>query len=143
MTVSDQLALAQQFVVNHLKPDSFKPGGQRANSLYRDLDITDATNGAAKAHVVRNIGPFDKSKVGNVHCHNLEFHFIYMLKGWIRMRVEGQGEIVVREGTAWLQPPGIKHEVLEYSDDRELLEIVMPHDFTTTEFDEVDTATAD
>lgn len=141
MSVSDQLTLPQRFVVSHLECDSFKPGGQRANSLYRDLGITEATNGAAKAHVVRNIGQFDKSKVGGLHSHHLEFHFIYMLKGWIRMRVEGQGEIVVREGTSWLQPPGIKHEVLEYSDDRELLEIVMPHDFTTTESDKLGTDT--
>ena len=34
-------------------------------------------------------------------------------------------------GSRWIQPPGIKHTVLGYSDDCELLEIVLPADFET------------
>ena len=135
MATLEDLRKPQEYVVSHLGPDSFKPGGQRANSLYRDLGLTAATHGAVKAHVVKNIGPFDKAKVGGMHFHGLEFHFVYMLKGWIRMKVAGHGIVTVREGSAWLQPPGIHHEVLEYSDDRELLEIVMPAEFSTVEVD--------
>ena len=35
------------------------------------------------------------------------------------------------EGTCWIQPPNIKHTVLDYSDDCELLEVVMPAEFAT------------
>ena len=38
-------------------------------------------------------------------------------------------------GDAWLQPPSIKHKVHHYSDDCEVLEIVMPADFKTVELE--------
>jgi hypothetical protein len=34
-------------------------------------------------------------------------------------------------GACWLQPPKIKHTVLGYSNDCELLEIVLPAEFDT------------
>ena len=50
------------------------------------------------------------------------------------MKGEYDGEVVtMREGSSWLQPPNIKHTVLGYSDDCELLEIIMPADFDTNE----------
>ena len=39
----------------------------------------------------------------------------------------------MRAGDAWLQPQGIKHKVLDYSDDAEVLEIILPADFETVE----------
>ena len=38
-------------------------------------------------------------------------------------------------GSCWLQPPNIRHVVLDYSDDCELLEIILPADFDTVELD--------
>jgi hypothetical protein len=32
----------------------------------------------------------------------------------------------MREGSCWIQPPGIRHGVLGWSDDCELLEIILP-----------------
>ena len=124
----------QRFVVSHLAGDGdFKPGF-RPNSLYRDLGIEEATDGLALAHVVRAAQPFPVEGVAGPHRHLLHFHFCYVLKGWQTMRVAGQDEIVTaREGTAWIQPPGIVHEVLGYSDDREILEIVLPANFETVD----------
>jgi hypothetical protein len=34
-------------------------------------------------------------------------------------------------GACWIQPPNIKHKVLDYSDDCEVLEIIMPAEFET------------
>ena len=56
-------------------------------------------------------------------------------KGWIKAEYEGQGVVTMREGSAWLQPPKIKHTVLDYSDDCELLEIILPADFDTVELE--------
>jgi hypothetical protein len=39
----------------------------------------------------------------------------------------------MRAGTSWLQPPNIKHTVLDYSDDCEMLEIIVPAKFDTVE----------
>jgi hypothetical protein len=56
-----------------------------------------------------------------------------VLKGWMKSELEGAGVITMREGSCWLQPPRIEHTVLDYSDDCELLEIILPADFETVE----------
>jgi hypothetical protein len=43
----------------------------------------------------------------------------------------GEGSHPVEAGRCWTQPPRIVHTVLGYSDDRELLEIVLLADFET------------
>ena len=45
------------------------------------------------------------------------------------------GEVLLRAGACWIQPPRIKHTVLEYSDDCEVLEIIMPAEFETVMLD--------
>jgi mannose-6-phosphate isomerase-like protein (cupin superfamily) len=123
----------QRFVANHLEPGAFKEG-LRAYAQYRDLSIAEATNGLAVAHVMKMIPPCDPAVVSKRHYHDVEFQMIYVLKGWIKG--EYAGEIVtMREGSCWLQPPRIKHAVLDYSDDCELLEIVLPADFQTVELE--------
>lgn len=119
----------QRFVFNHLQPEAFKKDGLRPYLDYRDLGIVDATNGLARAHVVRANQP-SPGRSG-LHKHVVDFQFVYVLKGWQRMRVEGHGELTVREGSAWIQPPEIPHDVLEFSDDFEALEIILPADFET------------
>ena len=49
---------------------------------------------------------------------------------------EGQGEHMMVAGSCWVQPAGIKHMVLEYSDDLELLEIIIPGNYETVEVPE-------
>ena len=65
----------------------------------------------------------------------IRVQMIYVLKGWIKGEYEGAGVVTMREGSCWLQPPRIKHSVLDYSDDCELLEIIMPADFETVELE--------
>ena len=123
---------AARFVINHLTGDADFKSGFRPNSLYRDLGITEATNGMAVAHVVRNARPFPPGGVEGPHRHDVQFQFCYVLKGWQKMRMDGVGVVTATEGTAWIQPSGIVHEVLGYSDDREILEIVLPANYGTT-----------
>jgi hypothetical protein len=124
----------QTFVANHLSPGAFE-GGLRSYAKYRDLDIVSATNGSARAHVIKMIPPCDPAVVSKRHFHDVEFQMIYVLKGWIKGEYEGAGVLTMREGSCWLQPPRIKHSVLDYSDDCELLEIIMPADFETVELE--------
>ena len=42
---------------------------------------------------------------------------------------------MMRAGSAWIQPPCIEHVVLDYSDDCEVLEIILPADFATVELE--------
>src|SRR5580692_8611132 len=67
--------------------------------------------------------------------HDVEFQMIYVLKGWIKGEYDGAGEVTMVEGSCWLQPPKIKHTVLDYSDDCELLEIILPAEFDTVELE--------
>ena len=96
---------------------------------YRDLGIKAATEGRVLAQVIRAEQPC----VGSMgyHSHDLEFQMVYMIKGWARIYFEDIGEVRVEAGDAWYQAPRVKHEVLEYSNDWEVLEITMPAEFAT------------
>ena len=120
----------QKFTVSHHREADFKQG-LRAYAKYRDLGIAAATGGMAQAHVIRFVPPFRPEEASTPHCHEVDFQMIYVLKGWYKTEFEGEGEHTFEAGSCWIQPPGIKHAVRGYSDDCELLEIVLPADFET------------
>jgi len=123
----------QTFVASHHSPGAFEQGLRRY-AQYRDLGIAAATGGLARAHVIKMIPPCDPAEVSKRHYHDVEFQMVYVLKGWIKGEYEGE-IVTMREGSCWLQPPKIKHTVLDYSDDCELLEVILPADFDTVELE--------
>jgi hypothetical protein len=125
----------QKFVVHRYSEGGFKTDGLRPYAKYRDLGILDATNGLAIAHVIRFVPPCDPKVVSKLHLHDVDLQMIYVLKGSITTEVEGQGALKMKAGDAWLQPPKVKHKVLDYSDDCEVLEIVLPGKFKTVELE--------
>ena len=125
----------QKFNVNHAREDDFRTDGLRSYARYRDLGMGKATNGLLQAHVIRLVPPCDPAVVSKRHFHEVDVQMIYVLKGWIKTEFEGQGEVTMHAGAAWLQPPRIKHTVLDYSDDCELLEIISPAKFKTVELE--------
>ena len=120
----------QKFVVSHVKEADFK-SGLRSYAKYRDLGMTEATGGAVQAHVIRLLGPCDPKVVAIPHYHGVQFQMLYMLKGWMVGEYEGQGKIKMKAGSCWLQPHGIRHTVLDYSPDCEMVEIILPGKFET------------
>jgi hypothetical protein len=122
----------QAFTVSHLNEADFKPDGLRAYALYRDLGIAAATGGLCQAHVIRMIPPCT-DEVRKRHVHTVDLQLVYVLKGWMKNEFEGHGEQMMSAGSCWLQPSGIKHTVLDYSPDLEVLEIIVPADFKTAE----------
>lgn len=120
----------QKFTVSHHREEDFDHG-LRAYSAYRDLGIAPATGGLVQAHIIRMTKPFDESEVAIPHYHDVEFQMVYVLKGWFSSEFEGHGVQTFRAGSCWIQPPKIKHTVRGYSDDCELLEIVLPAEFET------------
>jgi cupin domain len=124
----------QRFVVSHHQEEDFQ-SGLRAYANYRDLGIAQATNGLVRAHVIRFVPPCRPEEVSKRHYHDVEFQMVYVLKGWIKTELDGQGAIVMRAGSAWIQPPRIEHVVLDYSDDCEVLEVILPADFATVELE--------
>ena len=83
--------------------------------------------------MIRLIGPCNPAEVSKLHFHDIEFQMVYVLKGWVKTYLEGQGETLMKEGSCWTQPPRIKHLILDYSDGCELLEIILPAEFKTVE----------
>ena len=120
----------QRFAFSHHREQDFDHG-LRPYSAYRDLGIAPATSGLVQAHVIRMTRPFEAQDVAIPHYHDVEFQMIYVLKGWFQSEFEGQGVHTFHAGSCWIQPPKIKHTVRGYSDDCELLEIVLPANFET------------
>ena len=123
----------QRIAISHYRDEDFKADGLRAYAHYRDLGVAAASNGLAQAHVIRLIGPCNPAEVSKLHFHDVEFQMVYVLKGWVKTYLEGQGETLMQAGSAWTQPPRIKHLVMDYSDDVELLEVILPAEFKTVE----------
>ncbi len=123
----------QRIAISHHREEDFRADGLRKYAKYRDLGFADATKGLAQAHVIRLIGPCDPAEVSKLHFHDVEFQMVYVLKGWVKTYMEGQGETMMKEGSAWIQPPRIKHLIMDYSDDVELLEVILPAEFETVE----------
>jgi mannose-6-phosphate isomerase-like protein (cupin superfamily) len=96
----------------------------RAGMQYRDL-IPDRQGGRFIASHIRvpDGGPVPDY----VHFHVIRFQMIYCHRGWVRVIYEGQGEPFVMEpGDCVLQPPRIRHRVLECSPGLEVIEVSSP-----------------
>lgn len=122
----------QKVAVSHYCNNDFETG-LRSYAQYRDLGIVEASNGMVRAHVLRFTEPCDPKVVSKLHYHDTEFQMVYVLKGWVKTKLGHHQEITMREGSAWTQPPKIKHVITDYSDDCELLEVILPADFETVE----------
>jgi hypothetical protein len=123
----------QRIAISHHRDEDFKADGLRGYAQYRDLGIAEASRGLARAHVIRLIGPCNPVEVSKLHFHDVDFQMVYVLKGWVKTYMEGQGETLMKQGSAWSQPPRIKHLIMDYSDDVELLEVILPAEFKTVE----------
>ena len=101
----------------------------RAGMQYRDL-IPDRQGGQFIASHIRIAqgGPVGD----NVHYHDIRLQLIYCYRGWVRLVYEDQGEpFVMHAGDCVLQPPHIRHRVLESSDGLEVIELGSPAEHMT------------
>jgi quercetin dioxygenase-like cupin family protein len=106
-----------------------KWGTGRAGMRYRDL-VPDRQGGSFIAsHIqIPEGGPVPDY----VHFHKVRFQMIYCYKGWARLVYEDQGPpFVLNAGDCVLQPPRIRHRVLESSAGMEVIEIGCPANHET------------
>jgi mannose-6-phosphate isomerase-like protein (cupin superfamily) len=99
-------------------------GEGRAGMVYRDL-IPDRQGGRFIAsHIAVPAG----GPVADwVHFHKIRFQLIFCRKGWARLVYEDQGEpFLLAAGDCVLQPPRIRHRVLETSPGFEVVEVGCP-----------------
>jgi quercetin dioxygenase-like cupin family protein len=112
----------QEFVVSRLNDEAWNVG--RANMEYRDL-IPSRLGGRFIASHIRI--PVGGEVPDYVHFHKVRFQLIFCKKGWAKLVYEDQGEpFILNEGDCVLQPPEIRHRVLESSDGLEVIEIGCP-----------------
>jgi len=104
-------------------------GTGRAGMLYRDL-VPDRQGGSFIASHIRI--PEGGPVPDYVHFHKVRFQMIYCYKGWARLVYEDQGPpFVLEAGDCVLQPPRIRHRVLESSPGLEVIEIGCPANHET------------
>lgn len=124
-----QVPATRQALVLTRAADDDHWGVGRAGLRYRDL-VPERHGGAFIASHIRVLdgGPVPDY----VHFHKIRFQAIFCRKGWVRVVYESQGEPFVMEaGDCVLQPPLIRHRVLESSAGAEVVEIGAPAEHIT------------
>jgi quercetin dioxygenase-like cupin family protein len=98
-------------------------GMGRAGMSYRDLIPGRLGGRYVASHITITGGPV----ADWVHYHHVRFQMIAVRRGWVRVVYEDQGEpFVMQAGDLVLQPPGIRHRVLESSPGLEVVEVGCP-----------------
>lgn len=111
------------FVLARMRAGSAWVSG-RAGMQYRDL-IPGRQGGRFIASHIRI--PAGGPVPDYVHFHRVRFQLIYCHRGWARLVYEDQGPpFVLQPGDCVLQPPEIRHRVLESSPGLEVIEVGCP-----------------
>jgi quercetin dioxygenase-like cupin family protein len=99
-------------------------GGGRAGMHYRDLIPGRLGGHAIASHIaIAEGGPV----ADWVHYHGVAFQLICVRRGWVRVVYQDQGPpFIMAAADMVLQPPGIRHRVLESSPGLEVIEITVP-----------------
>jgi len=101
----------------------------RAGMQYRDL-IPGRLGGRFIASHIRI--PDGGETQDYVHYHKALFQMIYCKAGWARVVYEDQGPpFALEAGDCVLQPPEIRHRVLESSPGLEVIEVASPAEYET------------
>ncbi len=123
MTLPIEFGNEQSFIISRMDQANAWHTG-RAAMQYRDL-IPGRMGGRFIASHIRI--PTGGAVPDYVHYHKVRFQMIYGKAGWARLVYEDQGEpFLLEAGDCVLQPPTIRHRVLEASDGLEVIEIGCP-----------------
>jgi quercetin dioxygenase-like cupin family protein len=125
----------QSLLVTHIENTRFEPvqsnnGAPRPQFLYRQLGVDKATGGAYDAHVIKG-APGSKPPIAEHKHTEIDFLFVYVLKGWVKFTYVGHGEHTLKAGDCHVIPPGLSHTVAGWSEDVELLELTSPGEYKT------------
>jgi len=107
-----------------LTPAGGSAGHGRAGMLYRDLIPGRLGGRYIASHIsIPGGGPVSDW----VHFHKIALQLLYVRRGWVRLLYEDQGDaFVMNADDLVLQPPEIRHRVLESSSNFEIIELGAP-----------------
>ncbi|NKB53648.1 MAG: cupin [Rhizobiaceae bacterium] len=100
----------------------------RAGMSYRDLIPTRLGGAMIASHIRVPDGPVPDM----VHFHRVGFQLIFCVGGWVDVVYEDQGgPLRLHPGDCFIQPPQIRHRVLEVGEGIEVIEIGVPAEHIT------------
>ena len=102
--------------------------GRRSFFKYRDLGVTDATDGKMRAQVTS--ASQGLSRPTGWHRHICEMQFVYMLSGWVDLEFADR-KVRIKAGDSIMIPGNTPHNETGTSDTFELLEVSVPADMGT------------
>lgn len=103
--------------------------GRRPFFKYRELGVTEATQGRMRAQVTSVTAPMDRAT--GWHYHTCEMQFVYVLGGWIDLEFEGGRKLRLEAGDSVMIPGYAPHQETATSDDFELIEVSVPAEMGT------------
>jgi len=109
----------------------FKVDGARPFFAYADTGLATSTGGRFGATFVRTVRAVEPGDGTGWHFHEADLQLIYVTAGRAVLDYEGLGRQELRAGDMVFQPRGVRHDVVEVSDDYQHLEIDMPAAFET------------
>jgi mannose-6-phosphate isomerase-like protein (cupin superfamily) len=115
--------LREEFLVTR-REDGPGASKGRAGMVYRDLIPGRLGGRFIASHIaIAQGGPV----ADWTHFHKIAFQLIFCRRGWVRLVYEDQGEpFIMESGDCVLQPPRIRHRVLESSSGLEVIEVTCP-----------------
>jgi len=122
-------AKARRVAVSHAATSKFVRRGLRNYFEYRDLGVKRATRGKVVTQLIR--ARPGKAPEGDWHYHDCRLQFVFVVRGWVKMDYEGTGEVLMKAGSCFYQPPRIRHRELAHSKNLEMVEVVSPANFKT------------
>jgi quercetin dioxygenase-like cupin family protein len=134
MSTNGNTAVKPAMKLHHATKETapFVPG-RREFFKYRDLGVTDATNGEMRAQVMSAITGMTEPT--GWHYHVCESQFVYALKGWVDLEFETGDTVHLQAGESLFIPGGMRHNETATSDDLEILEICVPANMGTVPCD--------
>ncbi len=98
--------------------------GRRAYFKYRDLGVTDASNGRMRAQITS--ASAGMTQPTGWHYHLCESQFVYVLDGWLELEFAGDDKVRLEAGDSIFIPGGLPHNETRTSDTFDLLEVSVP-----------------
>lgn len=127
-TVATATATSGKLAYSPASNPVYKPG-RRDFFKYRELGVTDATDGKMRAQVTSATQGLGKPT--GWHYHVCEHQFVYMIKGWVDLEFEDGRKIRLNPGDSLMIPGGMRHNETGTADELELLEVSVPADMKT------------
>jgi quercetin dioxygenase-like cupin family protein len=102
--------------------------GRREYFKYRDLGVTQGTNGFMRAQVTS--AEQGMSQPTGWHVHKCQAQLVYMLSGWVDLEFADR-KVRIQAGDSIMIPGDTPHNETGTSDTFELLEVSVPADMGT------------